>query len=34
MLPYLIAILALVGFAGKSTLPQALGIGYSQGDSQ
>jgi len=32
MLPYIIAILALVGLAGKSIPPKALGIRYSQGD--
>jgi simple sugar transport system permease protein len=32
MLPYIIAILALVGLAGKSTPPKALGIRYFQGD--
>lgn len=34
MLPYIIAILALVGLAGKSTPPKALGIPYLKGDSQ
>jgi simple sugar transport system permease protein len=28
MLPYIIALLALVGLAGKSTPPAALGIPY------
>jgi len=34
MLPYIIAILALVGLAGKSTPPKALGIPYFKGNSQ
>jgi simple sugar transport system permease protein len=34
MLPYLIAILALVGLAGKSTPPKALGIHYTKNDRQ
>ncbi|MBD2385010.1 ABC transporter permease [Cylindrospermum sp. FACHB-282] len=32
MLPYAIAILALVGLAGKSTPPKALGIPYQKGN--
>lgn len=34
MLPYAIAILALVGLAGKSTPPKALGLPYFKGDRQ
>ncbi|WP_302883860.1 hypothetical protein [Kovacikia minuta] len=30
MLPYTIALLAMVGLAGKSTPPAALGIPYSK----
>jgi ABC-type uncharacterized transport system permease subunit len=34
MLPYVIAILALVGLAGKSTPPKALGVSYSKGSRE
>lgn len=34
MLPYAIAILALVGLAGKSTPPKALGVPYIKGQRQ